>query len=181
MENQAKETDTSKQFCEARERDLLFGILLLVGSIAVGIYGHIISMQAIAIMDARYFTAPGFSLLLIAIGLFAMAIYLINNAVKEGANLKWLLPKRLLARFKEGHAFQTFIVFFYLFLYMVVLWDTIPFTKIRIPFWLNTMIFMNLIMFTFKVTRPRNIIIISIVTSFSVHFVFNNLIGVQLP
>ena len=181
MENQTKELNASKQFREARERDLLFGILLVIGSIALGIYAHSISTQAMAIMDAEYFTAPGFTILIIAIGLFAMAIYLINNALHQGADLKWLHPKRFLQRLKEGRASQTFIVFFYLYLYMVVLWENIPFTRIRIPFWLNTMIFMNLIMFTFKVTKPRNILIISIITSFSVHFVFNNLIGVQLP
>lgn len=181
MENQTHESDISKQFLEARERDFLFGVILIIGSIALGIYAHIISIKTMAMMDAKYYAAPGLSLLLIAIGLFAMAIYLIINSVKNGATLKWLLPKSLLKRLKEGRAYQTIIVFIYLYLYMVAFWDTVPFTKIRVPFWLNTMVFMNLLMFTFKVTRPRNIIIISLVTSFSVYFIFNNLIGVQLP
>jgi len=180
MDTSRKEQMTKDEM-KARERDLLFGIFLALGSVALCIYAHKISTDAIRIMDARYLTAPGFFLLVIGIGLILMSIYLITHAVKHGATLMWLLPKRLMARFREDKVHQTLLVFFYLYLYMVVLWDTIMFTRIRVPFWLNTMIFMNLVMFTFKVTKPRNILIISVVTSFSVFFVFKYLIGVPLP
>lgn len=171
----------AKAELKARERDLLFGITLAVSSVALCIYAHHISTDAIRIMDARYFTAPGFFILVIGIGLILMSSYLITHAIKHGATLTWLLPRRLILRFKEDRVFQTLLVFFYLYLYMVVLWDRIMFTKIRVPFWLNTMIFMNLVMFTFKVTKPRNILIISVITSFSVFFIFKYLIGVPLP
>ena len=180
MDTSTKE-QTTKVYMKARERDLLFGIVLGISSIALCIYAHKISTDAIRIMDAQYFTAPGFFLLAIGIGLILMSIYLVIHSIKHGATLGWLLPKRLIARFREDKASQTILVFFYLYLYMVVFWDTIMFTKIRIPFWLNTMVFMNLVMFTFRVTKPKNIILISIITSFSVFFVFKYLIGVPLP
>jgi len=128
-----------------------------------------------------YYTAPGFLLVVISVGLLVMAMYLMIHARTHGASFAWLLPKNLIPRLKDGRAGTTVLVFFYLFIYMVVLWGNIPFTKIRIPFWLNTMVFMMVLMFTFKATKPRNIILISILTSVSVHFVFKHLIGVALP
>ena len=171
----------TKDEMKARERDLLFGIVLAIGSVVLCLYAHKISTDAIRVMDASYLTAPGFFVLVIGIGLILMSIYLIVHAVKNGATLGWLLPKRLMARFREDKVLQTLLVFFYLYLYMVVFWDRIMFTRIRVPFGLNTMIFMNLVMFTFKVSRPRTILIISVVTSVSVFFVFKYLIGVPLP
>ena len=132
-------------------------------------------------MDINYYTARGFFLGVLSIGLVAMAIYLIVHAYTHGGTLTWLLPKNLIPRLKIGGAGATILVFFYLYMYMVVLWGNIPYTQIRIPFWLNTMLFMLVLMFTFKVARPRNIILISVLTSVSVHFVFKQLIGVALP
>lgn len=165
----------------ARERDLLFGIILALSSIALGVYGNTISLKIIAIMDARYYTAAGFLIVIISVALFSMALYLIINARKCGATLAWMKPSLLRERFKNDHALQTFIVFFYLFLYMVVFWENIPFTRIRIPFWLNTMIFMDMLMITFKSAKIRTIIIISAITSCSIHYVFEYLIGIPLP
>jgi len=163
------------------ERDFVFGILLVLVGVALCIYGNNISLDAMKVMDAQYYTAPGFFIVILGLALFAMAIYMIVNAKKNGATLAWLKPKALLARFKEDRALQTVVVFFYLFLYMVVFWENVPFTRIRIPFWLNTLVFMNLLMFTFKAAKPLSIIIISVATSTSIHFIFENLIGVPLP
>ncbi len=165
----------------AAERDLLFGIVVLILSIALVIYAHLLNLSAIEIASARYFTAPGFLLLILGIGLIAMAIELIRVSRRKGATLHWLLPKNLSRRFREDRTSQTIIVFVYLFMYMIGLWENIPFTNIRIPFWLNTLIFMYAIMFTFKVSRPRTILIIGLVTSFAIDFAFRSLIGVPLP
>jgi hypothetical protein len=176
--NKSKQT---KEFQQARERDLVFGSLVIIGSIALGIYANHISQLAIELMDAKYYTAPGFTLLVIAIGLLAMAIYLVINAFKAGARFTFLLPIKLYKRFKDDEAMNTILVFLYLFLYMIVFWENLPFTKIRIPFILNTTAFLSAIMFTFKVTRPRNILLISIITSVVVFVIFDTLIGVPLP
>ena len=179
-DKQVKERDP--EFLRARDRDLLFGIILIAASIALCIYAMKISLDCIRVLDATFYTAPGFLILVIGIMLLACAIYLVVNALKNGGSLRWLNPKKLLKKLKEDKAWYAVLAFFYLFLYMVVLWDAkIPFTRITIPFWANTMIFMLLIMFTFKVARPRTIIIISVVTSLLVFFIFKYLIGVPLP
>ena len=179
-EKQSKERDL--EFLRARNRDLLFGIILIVASIALCIYATKISLDCIRILDASFYTAPGFLILVIGIMLLACAVYLVVNALKNGGSLRWLNPKKLLKQLREDKAWYAVLAFFYLFLYMVVLWDAkIPFTRITIPFWANTMVFMMLIMFTFKVAKPRTIIIMSVVTSLLVFFIFKYLIGVPLP
>lgn len=181
MKKDDKKNENKPVDIKARERDLAFGILLVFICIALIVYSHRMNIQAMEIANAFYYTAPGFLILILAIGILLMAIYLIVNSIREGATLKWLLPRNLAKRFKEGKALQTFLVFLYLFIYMVFLWGNIPYTRIRVPFWLNTMIFMNLIMFTFKVTKPWKIVVISIITSFTVYFIFSSLIHVPLP
>lgn len=165
----------------AAERDLLFGSLLIIACIVLAIYAHKMNLEAIRIASARYFTAPGFFILIIAIGIFIMSVYLVMHALKNGGNFRWLIPAKLIARLKADRAIDTVLVFIYLFVYTILLWENIPFTRIKVPFWLNTMIFMNAIMFTFKVAKPVKIVIISAATAIAVHVIFRYLIGVPLP
>src|SRR5690554_1950592 len=108
---------------KARERDLVFGVFLLLNSIALGFYAHNISIKIMRIMDAKYYTAPGFLILIISVGLLIMSVSLIVHSLKSGARFAWLMPRNLIKRFRNDKMWQTIIVFFYLFLYMVVFWD----------------------------------------------------------
>ncbi|HBG16978.1 MAG TPA: hypothetical protein DDW93_09385, partial [Firmicutes bacterium] len=89
--------------------------------------------------------------------------------------------KKFLVKFKSKEFWNTVIVFGYLFLYMIVLWERTPLLGIHIPFWLATFIFLNLMMITFKATKFLNIIIISGITTFLVDFFFRTLARIPLP
>ncbi|MBR1919056.1 MAG: tripartite tricarboxylate transporter TctB family protein [Spirochaetales bacterium] len=174
--------ERSPEFLRARDRDLLFGVILTAASIALCIYAIRISSACMRILDATFYTAPGFLILIIGIMLLACAVYLIVNALRKGGSFRWLIPSRLWKQLRDDKAHYAVLAFFYLYLYMVLLWDAkIPFTRITFPFWANTMLFMMLIMFTFKVARPRTIIIMSVVTSILVYVTFKFMIGVPLP
>lgn len=164
-----------------RDKDLLFGIILIICNIFLIIYAVRISLDAMRIVDCKYYTAPGLPLLIIGVLLIILAVSLIITSLKQGADLKFILPDNLNKMLKEKQLWQTLSVFSYLFIYIFVLWDKIPYTNIHIPFWLSTFIFLNLMMITFKATSIINSIIISLAVANIIDYLFSVLAKVPLP
>lgn len=178
MENCEKKLDLQKNM---RDKDVLFSLILFIGSIALIIYSISISIQAMNKMEAQFYISPGFTILIIAIFLLFMSISLFFTARKQGGSLKWLFTKNLLSKIWNRSSKQTMIVFVYLFFYMVLGWARVPLLNIYLPFWFTTFIFLCLMMITFRATKLLNIIIISALTSFLIDFAFTNLAQVPLP
>lgn len=174
---EADENETRK----GRERDYLFSWTLIFGSLALIVYANMISFKAIQLMGASYYTAPGFAVMFIGIGLLVMGIYLMLVSRKNGATLSWLLPGRLWKRLREDQFGKTLVIFTYLWLYMVVFFERIPFTRIRVPFWLSTFLFLYVTLRSFKAAGRKASLAISIVTAGLVYYIFRYLIGVPLP
>jgi hypothetical protein len=172
-----EKTETRK----SRERDYLFSWILILGSLALIVYANLISFRAMQLMGASYYTAPGFAIMFISIGLLVMGIYLMLVSRKRGATLTWLLPGRLVKRLKEDQFDKTLLIFSYLGLYMVVFFDRIPFTRIRVPFWLSTFVFLYVTLRSFKAAGHKASLAISILTAGLVYYIFRYLIGVPLP
>ena len=164
-----------------RDKDVLFSIVLLTGSVALIFYALKMSINAMNKMDAPFYISPGFTILIIASSLLFMSISLFITARKKGGSLEWLFPKNLKSKVWNRSSRQTLIIFVYLYLYMVLCWEKVPVLNLYLPFWLTTFVFLCLMMLTFKATKPINIIVISAITSFLVDFAFTNLAQVPLP
>ena len=164
-----------------RDKDVLFSIILMLGSCSLIVYSLIISSEAMKTVDAKFYTAPGFPVLVIGGCLFILSISLLVTALKQGGNLLWLAPKKLAGNIKSKSFWQTVAVFFYLYLYMCLFWERIPFLDIHVPFWLTTFVFLNLMMITFRAARIHNILIISAIVTLLTVFCFSYLARVPLP
>lgn len=164
-----------------KDWDVLFSILLFLASLALILYSVQISLAAMRITDAVFYTAPGFSTFVIGLVLLILSIVLGMNAVRQGGSLRWLSWMNLKKIYLSHEFGQTFLVFLYLCLYMWVFWETIPFTRIKVPFWLSTFLFLFGMMKTFRATTTKKAIAISVVTTGVVQFFFGYLAGIPLP
>lgn len=164
-----------------KDWDVLFAILLMIGSVWLIFYSINLSNEAIRLTDAVFYTAPGFATLLVGIILFVLSVPLLSAAVRQGGSLSWLVPGNLIRLFLSRDFGKTALVFFLLFLYMWAFWEKIPFTRIRVPFWLSTFLFLTAMMAAFKAARFRNILIISAVTTAVVQICFGYFAGIPLP
>ncbi len=164
-----------------RDRDLFFAILLVAGSIALIFYSFRISLHAMETTDAHFYTAPGFSVMFVGICLFILAIVLFFTAIKAGAGLSWLAPMKVFYRLRQRPALATVLIFAYLYFYMVLLWESVPYLNVHVPYWLNTFIFLLLMMFSFKAAKPLYIILISALTAGFMEFVFKYMANIPLP
>jgi Tripartite tricarboxylate transporter TctB family len=164
-----------------RDKDVLFSIILMLGSCSLILYSLFISFEAMKAVGAKFYTAPGFPVMIAGGFLFILSISLLVTALKQGGNLLWLAPKKLARNFKSKSFRQTIAVFFYLYLYMCLFWEKIPWLNVRVPFWLTTFVFLNLMMITFRAAKIHNILIISAITSFLVVFFFSFLGRIPLP
>ncbi|MFQ3620081.1 MAG: hypothetical protein SNJ78_03945 [Spirochaetales bacterium] len=164
-----------------KEWDFLFAILLFIASLSLIVYSILISLEAMRLTDAVFYTAPGFSTFVIGVILAFLAILLWMEAFRKGGNLYWLRWSNLKTIYLSRQFLDTFLVFLYLCLYMWVFWETVPFTRIRVPFWLSTFLFLFAMMKTFKATSTGKIVVISIVTSATAQFFFGYLAGIPLP
>jgi len=161
--------------------DVLFSLILFISSLALIVYSIKISLEAMQKTDAVFYTAPGFSTFVIGIVLSVLSISQGIIAWKKGGNLRWLALSNLKKIYLSRQFLDTFLVFLYLCLYMWVFWETIPFTHIRVPFWLSTFLFLFGMMKTFRATTTKRILSISIVTTAVVQVAFGYLMGIPLP
>ena len=167
-----------------RDKDVLFSIVLSLMSVALIVYSIVISVDAMRTFpdEVEFYTAPGFSVLVIAVAVLLLSIYLFVLARKDGGSLRWLKPSNLRLVVGSRRSRRTVTVFFYFFLYMIVLWNVrIPLYGRPIPFWLNTFFFLFLMMFTFRAAKLRTIVIISLVVAISLDYTFSHLLRVPLP
>lgn len=164
-----------------RDKDVLFGIILILSSCSLIVYSLMISLEAMETMDVEFYIAPGFSVMVIGIALLVLSISLVITALRQGGGLSWLTPAKLIRIFKSKPFWQTLAVFFYLFLYMWAFWGKVPWLNVRVPFWFTTFIFLNLMMITFRATKIVYVLLISGLTSFLVYFAFGFLAHIPLP
>jgi hypothetical protein len=181
MENSPTDITVEEKIKSMRDKDVLFSIILMLGSCSLIVYSLIISFEAIKTVGAKFYTAPGFPVLVIGGCLFILSISLLVTALKQGGNLLWLAPKKLIVNVKSKSFWQTVAVFFYLYLYMCLFWEKIPFLDIHVPFWLTTFVFLNLMMITFRAAKIHNILIISAIVTFLTVFCFSYLARIPLP
>ncbi|MCX8036120.1 MAG: tripartite tricarboxylate transporter TctB family protein [Candidatus Sumerlaeia bacterium] len=164
-----------------RDKDVLFALCLIVGSASTLVYALHISFEAMKAVNAEFYTAPGFFVLIIAAALLILGSSLLRTALRQGGSLGWLLPRRLVASARTQAFRQTFTAFAYLFLYMVLFWQPVPGWGAPMPFWLNTVLFLGLMMITFARIKPGYIVVISVLTTLAVDGSFRWLLHVPLP
>jgi hypothetical protein len=94
-----------------RDKDVLLGVILILGSCSLIVYSLLISLEAMETMDAEFYVAPGFSVMVIGIGLLILSISLVITALRQGGGLLWLAPAKLIKIFKSKPFWQTLAVF----------------------------------------------------------------------
>lgn len=164
-----------------KDWDVLFALILIASCAALVVYSLIISFDAMKVTDAVFYTAPGFAPLLIGVIIMALAVVLLVDGIRNGGTLAWLAPANLLKIYTSRSFRDTFLVFLYLFLYMWLFWETVPFTRIRIPFWLGTFLFLVGMMRTFKAGKFKTILAVSGITTAVVQICFGYFAGIPLP
>lgn len=162
-----------------KDWDFLFSLILIVSSAGLIAYSLKISFDAMGITDAVFYTAPGFAPFIIGIVILAAA--LLVSAIRHGGTLAWLMPANLVKIYTSKSFRETFLVLLYLFLYMWAFWEYLPFTRIRVPFWLGTFLFLVGMMTTFKAAKFKAVLLISAVTTGVIQFSFGYLAGIPLP
>jgi len=164
-----------------RDKDVLTALLLIGGSIALIAYSLSISLRAMRVAGAEFYTAPGFFLLWIATALLVLSAALLAAALRQGGDLRWLAPRRLLQIARNKAFVQTWIVFIYLYLYMCFFWERVPWLGWRVPFWLSSFVFMAAMMATFSRKKAIPILAISAIAAAAIDFAFRHLAMTPLP
>lgn len=176
--------DQTEAISSKHDKDVLFAIVLTITSIALILYSIVISFDAMRTFpeEIEFYTAPGFSILVIASAILLLSVYLFIVAKKEGGSLFWLRLGNIKRMLRMQKFRSTIIVFFYFFMYMIVLWNVrIPFYGKPIPFWINTFLFLFFMMRTFNAARLRYILVISLSVALVLDFAFTHLLRVPLP
>jgi hypothetical protein len=177
----SEDTSVDEDTRRMRDKDVLFSILLMLGSCALMVYSLVISFEAMKTMHAEFYTAPGFSTLAVDAGLLLLSTRLLVIALRQHGDLRWLAPKRVMEYFRLKSFWQTAAVLFCFYLYMCLFWGKTPWFDIRVPFWLTTFLFLSSMMLIFRATSIYKILIISGLMSVLTALVFKSLIGVPLP
>lgn len=164
-----------------RDRDVLFAIILMIASAAVTVYSISISLEAVKELQIKFYTAPGFFVMIVGGGLFVLGAVLLVMALRQGGDLRWMAPAGLLAIVRSRASRQTATVFLYLFLYMWLFWEKVPGLGLHVPFWLGTFLFLCAMMITFSKQKLLSIILISAVAAPLIDAAFRYLAKVPLP
>lgn len=164
-----------------RDKDVLFSLVLIVSSVSLIVYSLNLSIRAMRTVDATFYDAPGFSMLVISAGLLVLSLALLVVALKQGGTLRWLAPRQIRDVLWNRSTLKTLAVFVYLFLYMIGFGQTIPGTHVVIPFWLATFVFLILMMITFKATSIGYVIVISGLCTLITYLVFSYFVKIPLP
>ncbi len=171
--------DQSNQ--DKRNKDLFFALLLIMCSLGLIYYAVKISLRAMKAVDATFYDAPGFSIFVISSGLLVLSVALLVNAVREGGSLHWLTPDKWKSLCLNTSSLRTIVVFFYLFLYMAGFGQPIPGSHVTVPFWISTLVFLVLMMVTFRAASLKSIVVISGLCTLSVYLIFDVLAKIPLP
>jgi hypothetical protein len=166
---------------EMRDRDVLFSLLLIAGSVGLIVYALRLSLEAMRAVGATFYDAPGFSILVLAGGLLVLSAALLVTALRQDGGLGWLAPSRWKGLGVDRSSRKTFVVFAYLFLYMFSFGRPIPWTRVTVPFWLSTSLFLMLTMATFRAASLRWIVVISGLGTLSVYLIFGVFAKIPLP
>jgi hypothetical protein len=164
-----------------RDKDVLFSLVLIAGSVAVISYALSISFEAMRVMQAEFYTAPGFFVLVVGAGLLLLSVSLLVTALRQGGSLRWVNPANLLAMAKRKSSRQTAAVFAYLFLYMCLFWERTPVLGLRVPFWLGTFVFLALLTLTFNRKHWPAILLGCAAATAIIDLSFRLLVRVPLP
>jgi hypothetical protein len=175
------ETDGKKFSRTMKDWDVLFSLVLMASCVALIAYSFKISFDAMGITDAVFYTAPGFAPLLVGSIIFILSAALLAGGIKNGGSLSWIAPAKLVKIYTSKSFRETFLVFFYLCIYMWTFWETIPFTRIRVPFWLGTYIFLFLMLWTFKAAKLNTALLISLIATALIQISFGHFAGIPLP
>ena len=174
-------TTTNLATVKMRDRDLLFSGLLILGSIGLILYALSISLQAMKRVNATFYDAPGFSMIVVGCGLLILGCALLKTALSQGGTLQWLKPRHWRRSIRTRSNLKTVVVFVYLFLYMFGLGEPIPGTGVVIPFWILTFVFLVAMMATFRAAHIGTIVITSGLCILLVTVIFGWFAKVPLP
>jgi hypothetical protein len=164
-----------------RNKDVLFALILIVSSLSLIVYALNLSIRAMKAVDATFYDAPGFSMLVISGGLLVLSLSLLVIALKQGGTLGWLAPRQIRAALWNRSALRALVVFLYLCVYMISFGQPIPGTNVVIPFWLSTFVFLVLMMATFKATTIGYVVVISGLCTLITYLVFGYFVKIPLP
>ncbi len=175
------EKDDKKIRGTIKDWDVAFSLFLFLSCAALVAYSLKISFDAMEATDAVFYTAPGFAPLIIGIVVAGLAAGLFFGGLKNGGGLGWLSPANLAKIYTSRSFRETFLVFLFLFLYMWLFWENVPFTRIKVPFWFSTFLFLAGMMAAFKAAKIKNIIAISAAATAVIYISFGIFAGIPLP
>lgn len=152
---------------------ILFSFFLILVGIFIIVNAVRFSTPLIESGDATYLDAPGFSPILCGALLVILSSYVAYGSWKRGGTVRYFFSAEMIAALKSNEALTVYKVFALMFLYGFVL---LP----HLPYWLSTILFMLAFMITFKYFTWKAVVV-SIVTSLSLFYVFGTLFSVTLP
>lgn len=164
-----------------RDKDVLFALVLIACSASVIAYALAISFQAMEAVNAAFYTAPGFFVLVVGITLMLLSVSLLVTALRQGGSLRWLTPTSAARWWKSKRSREAVLVFGYLYLYMCLCWSRIPVLGIPLPFWLSTFVFLCLMTFTFHRRNIPLLVLVNVAATALIYITFRMLVGVPLP
>ncbi len=172
MEELRKENQDKK---ELRKKDLLASLVLL----GVSIWAWVESLKMIfvdlpGVKKVGWFVAPGVFPLIVSSGLIITSLIILKIAIKESGGIKREDWKRW-GKYLASSDFlisllEAALLLFYIF-----------FLLKRIHFSIATVIYLILSMLVVKATAWYKIVLISVVVSLGVTFLFGNLFKLPLP
>ncbi len=152
---------------------ILFSFFLILVGLYVIFNSVRYSMPLIKAGDATYVDAPGFSPVVCGGLLIILSLYVAYGSWKRGGTLRYFFSAEMFAALKSKEALTFYKVFTLMFLYGFVLLPSLP-------YWLSTILFMLAFMITFKYFTWKAVAV-SVLTSFTLYYVFGTLFSVALP
>jgi hypothetical protein len=159
---------------QLRSGDLLTSILLVLVGLYVCLESYRLTLENISRGDARIYSSPGFVPFVFGAALIAGSIAVARVAVREGGNLRFLLPRTLWNAAASAAGRNTLIILGLLGFYIFGLLKLMD-------YWLATFIFLFAFITQFSEKSMVRIAFIAAATSGIVAYLFGTVAGIPLP
>lgn len=159
---------------QLRNGDLLTSILLTLVGIYVCFESYRLTLENISRGDTRFYSSPGFVPLIFGVALIAGSFAVARVALREGGNLRFLLPDTLWAAVKSVEGRNTLLILGLLGFYIFGLLK-------MMDYWLATFVFLFAFITLFYGKNMVHVGIIAAATSVIVTYLFGTVAGIPLP
>lgn len=156
-----------------RSADILSsGIFILLGlGICINSFGMIRDNPDV---QGRIYASAGLMPLVFGILLIVTSTVVLIHGIREGGDLKLFAPSSIWKGMKSNTGITILFIYSWLAVYVFILLKVLP-------YFISTLVFMVVFMFRFYSRRPAVVLIVSIIVSAAVTYVFGSVINIPLP